>query len=339
MSARASSPRLGARLARLGWVVLAGLAPWVARAATVDRVAAVVGDEVISWSEIYDAGAQFIEERCGAADDLKGSCRRGAELEVLDALIRGALIGQELVKLGIATTPDEVDRAIDRVARDYGLEDREALRLEVEKSGMGWDDYRGQLEDQIQQLKFTENVIRPRVTVTDAEVEDLYKRMSRDVVGVSQVALQGFFVALPPELPPAEREAKLTQLRQVVAELRDGKRDWAATIVELDAGPYAARNGEMGTFGRGQLAPAVEAAVFDAPVGTYGEPVDLGPGALVVKVISRSAASDIQPLEAVKEQLRAKIIEGRLEDEVIQWYQQTRRRAAVRILLEPVTAG
>ena len=333
----AAARQIGSRVLRVA--IAWGLCAPAAFAGTVDRVAAVVGDDVIAWSEIYDAGAEFITERCGATDDARGSCRRGAELEVLDALIRGALIKQELIRLGIGTTPDEVDRAIDRVARDYGLDDRSALRLEVEKAGVSWDDYRSQLEDQIQQLKFTENVIRPRVTVTDAEVEDLYKRMSREVVGASQVALQGFFVALPAELSPEDRAAKLAGLRQIVLEIRDGRRDWMTTLVELDAGPYAARNGDMGTFARGQLAPAVEAAVFDAPVGTTSEPVDLGPGALVVKVISRSTASDIQPFEAVKEQLRAKIVEGRLEDEVTQWYQQTRRRAAVKILLEPVSAG
>lgn len=321
-----------------GLVLGVGFLPGLASAGTVDRVAAVVGDEVIAWSEIYDTGGEFISERCGATDDARGSCRRGAELEVLDALIRGALIKQELIRLGIGTTPDEVDRAIDRVARDYGLEDRDALRREVDKAGVGWDDYRNQLEDQIQQVKFTENVIRPRVTVTDAEVEDLYKRMSRDVVGASTIALQGFFVALPADLPAEERAAKLAGLHRVVSELRDGKRDWMTTLVELDAGPYAARNGEMGTFGRGQLSPAVEAAVFDAPVGAYGDPVDLGPGALVVKLVSRSATSDIQPLEAVKEQLRAKIVEGRLGDEVTQWYQQTRRHAAIKILLETVSS-
>lgn len=312
---------------------------WVAPvwATPVDRVAAVVGDDVIAWSEIYDVGGEFIEQRC-PVDDAKGSCRRTAELEVLDALIRNALIQQKLAELGYATTSDEVDHAIDRVALDYGLPDREALRVEVEKAGVAWEDYRAQLRDQIQQLKFTENVIRPRVTVTDAEVEDLYRRMAREVTGATQLALQGFFVGVG-ELTPEARAAKLTEIQGVIADLRAGKRDWVTTVVQLDTGPYGAKNGEMGTFAKGQLAPAVEAAVWDAPVDSYVGPIDLGPGVLVVRVMGRSASSDIQPLEAVREQLRAKLVEDRLEDEVIQWYQQTRRHAAVKVLLPPITAG
>jgi hypothetical protein len=59
------------------WLAIAG-----AGAVTVDRVAAIVNDDVIAWSEIYEIGSEFIAPRATGP-----SGRRSAELEVLESLI------------------------------------------------------------------------------------------------------------------------------------------------------------------------------------------------------------------------------------------------------------
>src|SRR5687768_1902338 len=106
------------------YVLLAAL---TARAAVVDRVAAVVEDQVIMLSQVYELGAEFIAEKCGAPS---GPCVDEAELEVLDALIKRALVREELERLDMQVTGTDVDQAIDRILEQYGLEDRQTLRTE-----------------------------------------------------------------------------------------------------------------------------------------------------------------------------------------------------------------
>ena len=67
----------------------------LAHAVVVDRIAAVVNSDVITLSEVYALGGDFIEQRTledGGAD----AARRAAELEVLDSLIMRRLISQEV---------------------------------------------------------------------------------------------------------------------------------------------------------------------------------------------------------------------------------------------------
>lgn len=52
-----------------------------------------------------------------------------------------------------------------------------------------------------------------------------------------------------------------------------------------------AQGGELGTFGRGQMAPAFERAAFSAPVGQVSEPVITPFGAHLIKVEKRTADS------------------------------------------------
>ncbi len=122
---------------------LVGLSP--ARAAVVDRIAAVVNDEVVTLSEVYDLGREFIAQRTKATPG-DAKVRRAAELEVLDSIVRRRLVAQEMKRLQLEVTPVEVDRAIDDVARRHGL-DRTKLQAEVERSGVTWGKYREEIQD------------------------------------------------------------------------------------------------------------------------------------------------------------------------------------------------
>ncbi len=309
-------------------LILAILWAAPAGAATLDRVAATVNDDVIALSEIYELGGEFIDQRCTA--EMMPTCRRDAELEVLDALIQRTLMRQELTELGLDITGEDIDRGIDSMVRQYGLADREELEKEVERQGITWDVYREQISEQLAQIKFTENVIRPRVTVSSNEIEDLYQRTAREYSAPSEVDLEAFSM---PVAEGADKAALLAQANEVVAALNAGTRDWLATVKELDSGAYAANDGKMGTFRKGQLAPAVDTAVFGTPAGQVAPPLDVGTQILVVKVTA-VRQSNVKPLADVEAQIREQLFSQKIEEQLDQWYQQERRRAAVRILLE-----
>jgi peptidyl-prolyl cis-trans isomerase SurA len=308
-------------------VALVGLLFASADAATLDRVAATVNEDVIALSEIYELGGEFIEQRC--AGDMLPACRKEAELEVLDALIQRTLMKQELTELGLDVTGEDIDRGIDSMVRQYGLLDREELRREIERQGVPWDVYRDQLAEQLRQIKFTENVIRPRISVSDNEVQDLYQRTAREYAAPSEAEVEAFAISVP---EGADKAAEMERMRQIVAELNEGKRDWLATVKELDFGPYKDRDGKLGRFKKGQLAPAMEGVVFSIEPGKVGPPLDLGSQILVVKVVALHQ-SGVRPLAEIEPQIRDQLFQQKIEEQLEQWYQQARRRAAIRILL------
>ena len=59
------------------------LSLWSSQAATTDRIAAVVNDDVIVLSEVYELGADYISEAALTPD-----ARREAEISVLDLILR-----------------------------------------------------------------------------------------------------------------------------------------------------------------------------------------------------------------------------------------------------------
>ncbi|MGC6454423.1 MAG: peptidylprolyl isomerase [Candidatus Puniceispirillaceae bacterium] len=92
----------------------------------------------------------------------------------------------------------------------------------------------------------------------------------------------------------------------IIAQLNDGA-DFATLAKEKSTGPSGPNGGELGSFGRGQMVPAFEAAAFEMPAGSYSEtPVQTQFGWHVIRV----AEKGVQPapsLDEMRDQLVANL--------------------------------
>lgn len=297
-----------------------------------DRIAAVVNDDVIALSDVYDLGGEFISERCSGP--VAAACQKDMELQVLDELVKRSLIRAELATLGMQVTGLEVDQAIDSIVRDNGFPDRQTLKKEIEVSGLRWDAYREQLLETLRVQRFQQVVLAPRVTVTDDEVEDLFKRTSRDVKGELSVDLDTFGFVLESDLDEAGRAAKLAEMEAVIAEVNAGTLEWEAAVTAHDTANLSKAIGGK-AYKRGQLAGPIDAIVWDAEVGMVQPPLVVSDVVFIVRVNERAEVKgDVLPFEQVEPNIRSALFQEKLAEQEIEWYQRARRQAAVDILLD-----
>ena len=300
-------------------------------AQTVDRIAGVVDDEVITLSEVYDLGSDFIDGRCGETEsDLE--CFREAEKEVLETLVKWTLVRQQLQQLEMSVTGDEVDAAVDMVIRENGFSDRQNFRGYVEASGTPWSSYLSQLRDSLRMQRFQQVVLMPRVTVTDDEVFDTYQRSVRSD-RYEGVGIDAFGVLLPPQSSGEEQRAIREATQGIVDRIHSGELTWEEAVATHDqAGLHGVVSGR--TYRRGELTDALDAQVFEAEVGTVMQPTEVGSVLFVVHVLERGLVDgDVQPLEEVSDTLREQIFQRKMEEVEEDWYQRARREAAVQVLL------
>lgn len=289
-----------------------------------DRVAAVVNDEVITLSEVYDLGAEYIEDAVTTGGE---PMRRPAEHAVLERLIERRLVEQQIAALGIDVTEQELDKAIDEVARRNGM-DRDQVRTAVEEQGMDWETFRTEQREQLRELKFQRSVLQPRVTVTEDELRDAYLRAG-GALGGEIVTLQGLLLGVPRGADEAALAAVRARAQEALGKLAAGA-SFSDVAVTYDEGATKNTGGEMGEFQRGQLVPALDEPVFAAEPGKPFV-VEL-PTAIFVFNVAKRARHDTG-LEAVRDELTNQLFQVRMEDEQARWYEQARRAAVVRVLL------
>ncbi|MBA2319983.1 MAG: SurA N-terminal domain-containing protein [Deltaproteobacteria bacterium] len=299
----------------------------------VDRLAAIVNDEAISYSEIYDLGAPFISDRC---PDREAACVRRAELEVLDALVQRALVQEELRRLDLLVTGTDVDQAIDRVVAEYGMDDRQALRAEVERQGLRWDAYREQISEQLATQRFQGRVIAPRVAVTEDEIVEAYQKAvgPRRALQVEAFALG---IAIPPETPPNTMGEMALQASQLVTAINAEEITWEQAIAQYDGAKIASVFGGK-VWRKGEMLPPLDAVAFDEsnPVGTAIGPIKVNNLLVLIEVTKRDVgeAAAAESLDALRPKLQNEIFARKLEQAEEEWYQISRRQATVLIVLE-----
>ena len=129
-----------------------------------------------------------------------------------------------------------------------------------------------------------------RAEITEKAIQSAYDKFVADSASREQVTASHILVETE-----AEAEA-------VIAALQDGD-DFAELAKAKSTGPSGPNGGALGTFGRGQMVPAFETAVFNLAIGSYSDtPVQTQFGWHVIKLDGR----DIAPapdLESMRAQL------------------------------------
>jgi peptidyl-prolyl cis-trans isomerase SurA len=304
----------------------------------VDRLAAIVDDDPITLSEVYDLGGNFVTERCPTAE---AKCVRQAELEILDAAIKRSLIRSQLQKLDLSVTGTDVDQAIDRIVKEYQLEDRAALRTEVEGQGMRWDTYREQLTEQLAKQRFQSRVLAPRVTVTDDELHDRYQK-SVGATEAVEVEIRAIGIAVPPEATEAQKSAMSKETIDLISSINAGKTTWDEAVASYDGAHLADVFGGK-KWRKGQLLPALDAIAFTVPVGQAEGPLVLNNLIMVMEVANRGvgkgAPGSGPSFEELEPKLRDQIFGEKLDQAEEEWYQVARRQASIQVLLEDPSAA
>lgn len=130
-------------------------------AEVVDRIVAVVGTEIVLDS------------------DLKAFAKRRFVSRPLDELIREKLLLQEIAKLGISVSDQELSEAMQNILAKNRMTP-ELLRAELSAKGVRFETYQEQVREQIKQMKFIGQVIYPRVRVPDTEINKRLKNQASE---------------------------------------------------------------------------------------------------------------------------------------------------------------
>ena len=235
---------------------------YTAFAAPIDRIAAVVNSEVITISEVYDAGTQFIIQEV-----LDVKKRRSAELMVLDSLITQKLISQELQRIGMEVTAEELERSISDIASSNKLSVQQ-LQEEIRKSGMGWEQYQDQLKGSIRQMKFNQLVLQPRISILEDALVDRYQRNIASFPTKTRLAI--VFCSTTSGLSTEEQRLACKEKYKTVRDRLKQGEDIFLISKELDDSAFG---GDMGLLVKDSLREDLNAAAFGTPIGEFSSPV------------------------------------------------------------------
>lgn len=304
--------------------------PLVAGAELVDRVAAVVNNQVIAWSEVEQRAAPELQRVAAERDPARrGKLREQVMRAAVEQLVGDKLLDVEVREFNIDVTDAELDVALEDVRRQNNREPEQFVQLLAEE-GYTLESYKAFMRKHLARLKLVNLKVRSRVKVSDEDLRAEYARFSRMEGEDPEVHARHILVKVDPGAPAEKVKAAEEKAQALAAEARRPGVDFVELAKAKSEGPSASDGGDLGFFKRGMMVPEFDKVAFALQPGEVSDPVRTRFGFHVIRVDERRAA-EVAPFEDVRDQLRERLLRGQMEKYTAQYVQELKQKASVEI--------
>jgi peptidyl-prolyl cis-trans isomerase SurA len=243
-----------------------------------DRIVAVVNDDVILQSELNDAVRTIQQQYAGHTEQLPAMdvLRR----QVLDRLILMRLQVQKAQDQGINVSDADVDRAVQGVAQQNKLTP-DQLRAAVEQQGSSFAAFRQELADQITVQRLHQSVVQSSVSVTDSEVDNL---LASPTYKAGEAHLAHIQVSIPSGADAAAIQASQAKAAQALTAIRGGM-DFNAAAIRYSDASDALDGGDLGWRRMDEIPPAFADTIATLKPGEVSQVLRGPTGFHILKLI------------------------------------------------------
>jgi len=297
-------------------------------AVILDRVVAVVNDEVITLTEVQEEGLQAIrkvvQETLG--DDRERRLRT-IERQILDDLVLRKLQLQEAKKEKIEATSAEVRTAIEELKRRNGLTSDEDLKVAMARELLSEEQFRKGIADQVMLTKLVARQVRSKVVVLDEEARRYYDQHREQFRDIPQIRIRHLLVSVSANPTQEELVRAKNRIEEAQALIKLGAR-FSTVARQYGDGPLASSSGEVWSMKRGELSPELERIALSIPIGQVSGIVVSPAGFHLIQVEER-VTGEVLPFDQVKEPIRDLLFDQKAEARFKEWIQGLRAKASV----------
>ncbi|EMR13473.1 survival protein SurA precursor (Peptidyl-prolyl cis-trans isomerase SurA) [Methylophaga lonarensis MPL] len=298
-----------------------------AMAMQLDRIVAVVDDEIILESELAEMEAnvrQQLRQR-GSSLPSPDMLRR----QVLERLVMQKIQLQHADRIGIRVGEDGLNAALRQIADNNQMTLRE-FRDALEADGFSFAEFRESIREEMLIARLRKSEVEDRVIVSEREVDNFLATVARQEGNPeTSYLVQHILISLPDAAEPEQVQAAQARLDQVLALLNDGA-DFAEVAAGYSDGQTALEGGSLGWRTEAEIPSLFVDHVTNMRVGQISEPIRAGSGFHLIRLedqkseetflVRQTRASHIliqsnelltdEDASARLEQLRNRIING-----------------------------
>ncbi|MCX7856549.1 MAG: peptidyl-prolyl cis-trans isomerase [Deltaproteobacteria bacterium] len=289
------------------------------RCEIVDRIVAVVNDDIITLKEVE----KFVHV------DKKNTFKSvqdylfGLQLrEKLDIFIENTLIKQQAKKLKIDVSEKELEHVVESIKKQNLITDEE-LKEQLKKENISYEEFLNGIKTTLLRNKVLARVITPEMNLNEKVLKEYYdthvEEFTEEEIHVYQIFISGM-----------RNDAKeiATQVHQSIG--RGMPFEELAKIYSDD--PSGKYGGDIGFIKKSELIPELRDALKDLKKGEYTGVVQSRYGFHILKLIDRKKGEKV-PFESVREEIQKKLIIEESEKRYKEYIEKLKKDSYIEVKL------
>lgn len=326
------------QIIRLTCLILLTFFPVLLHADIIDRVIAVVNDDVITFSEINEEGKAIFQEIAEQSDPgERDSKLQKARLSITEKIIDRKLMLQEAERLNILVNEKETEAALSQLLTNNNATMQQFLD-QLAGSGITEEKFRNNLKDQIMVSRLINLEVRSKIIISDEKIAAYYQnQLTAEVIDEQFYILQigSLFSEDNNEIPSHSiKEKALTKIQKIRILAMAGN-DFKALARKYSELPSAADGGDLGFFTKNEMAPAMREAISQLKPGEISNIVEISTGYQLFKLVSIKKGTQVEkaPLDnTLKSEIQNTLYQEEMKTRYEQWIGNLRDQAYIKIL-------
>jgi peptidyl-prolyl cis-trans isomerase SurA len=278
----------------------------------VDRVIAVVNDDIITMSDLQREAAK---NHGGKRDD-------GL---LLEDMINRKLELAAAKRAGMDTTDKELDEAIAEIMKKNSL-DRAQFEAALAKDGLTLEQYRTELKEQMTVSRVFNKFVRSGLAVEETEIRAFYDRNFKNYSLPEEIRVRQIMFKIPGKASTAQINAVREKAHAVYERAKRGE-DFVRLVREFSESETAGQDGDLGFMQRGHTLPEIEQAARTMKPGEIAGPLQCASGFHLIRL--EEVRTPVKPYEVVRDEIANAIYQQKLENTYRAWLQTLRSESHV----------
>ena len=298
---------------------------WSSRAQVLNGLAAVVNEEVITYSQMreltgsLESSIKASYPEAAAKDKIKE-----IRLRAVNDLIDRQLIIQEFRKMKGQIPPHAVDDRVNVIIREEFGGDRSAFLRTIAAQGFTLDRIRKMEEEKIIVQAMRSREVKSDPVIPPGRIESYYQEHRLEWTSNDEVKLR--MIKIVPGREPEKKKQLIREIRDKI--IRGADFAGMARIYSEDSNQD--RGGDWGWVRHGDLNPQMEQAVFRLPTGKVSEVIEINQTWYLLLAEEKKGGIS-KPLKEVRDEIERRLLQ--IERQKLQqgWLERLRKKAFIKI--------
>lgn len=273
----------------------------------IDRIAAVVDEDVVLRSELDRAVANITRQYAGRENQLPP--RDVLERQVMERLVLMKLQLARAEQTGVRVTDQEVDSAIASIARQNNVS-LDQMRQQLASEGGTFTEFRDSVRDELVIQRLRQRFAQSRISVSEAEIEAALEAQKN---AGTQYHLAHILVAMPEGATPEQIQTAKSKIEGIQGLLQRGEMDFSAAAVRYSDSPNALEGGDLGWRSIDEIPAAFASLIKGMKPGDVSAPLRGVSGFQLLKLVEVRDSNQAEAANMVT-QVHARHILIRVDD-------------------------
>jgi peptidyl-prolyl cis-trans isomerase SurA len=315
-------------------IVIAGPTPanlWAQESEVVDRIVAVVNNEIITLYDLNRAFAPYVNK----IKNLKYPPEKERQTlfqvrkDVLGQLIDGMLANQQVRRDKITVSQNEINSAIERFKESRQLTD-EQMRQGLESQGMTMEEYRKEIEDQILRSKLVNREVKSKIVITKEDIKAYYESHREKYAEEKKYYLWNMYIKVSPSSSSIERSNARNQMAAIITKLKQG-RPFETMVDEIKKSSLAVQGTDLGLYSLKDLSEQLRRVVEKMDAGDFSDVLETDFGYQIIYV-QKIEDAQAKPFEEVESEIEEILYKELVDNKYQEWLELLRARSHIRII-------